>query len=89
MVDDFAREVEAFFETLPAVMATAGPGAMDRVRALRGAMAKARLVGFGIPEEYGGRTDIENGDRRFQALSDGRMPREADTLGIGLNMALP
>ena len=89
MVDDFAREVEAFFETLPAVMAAAGPGSMDRVRALRGAMAKARLVGFGIPEEYGGRTDIENGDRRFQALSDGRMPREADTLGIGLNMALP
>ena len=89
MVDDFAREVEAFFESLPAVMAAAGPGSMDRVRALRGAMAKARLVGFGIPEEYGGRTDVENGDRRFQALSDGRMPREADTLGIGLNMALP
>ena len=89
MVDDFAREVEAFFETLPAVMATAGTGAMDRVRTLRGAMAKARLVGFGIPEEYGGRTDIENGERRFQALSAGRMPREADTLGIGLNMAIP
>ena len=89
MVDDFAREVEAFFETLPAVMATAGTGAMDRVRTLRGAMAKARLVGFGIPEEYGGRTDIENGERRFQALSAGRMPREADALGIGLNMAIP
>jgi len=89
MVDDFAREVEAFFEKLPAVMAAAGPGAMDRVRALRGAMAEARLVGFGIPEEYGGRTDIENGERRFQALSTGRMPREADTLGIGLNMAVP
>jgi hypothetical protein len=51
MVDDFAREVEAFFETLPAVMAAAGPGSMDRVRALRGAMAEARLVGFGIPDE--------------------------------------
>ena len=89
MVDDFAREVEAFFEKLPAVMAAAGPGAMDRVRALRGAMAEARLVGFGIPEEYGGRTDIENGERRFQAMSTGRMPREADTLGIGLNMAVP
>ena len=58
MVDDFAREVEAFFEKLPAVMAAAGPGALSRVRALRGAMAEARLVGFGIPEEYGGRTDI-------------------------------
>jgi alkylation response protein AidB-like acyl-CoA dehydrogenase len=89
MVDDFAREVEAFFESLPAVMATAGPGALNRVRALRGAMAKARLVGFGIPEEYGGRTDIENASYRMQEIARGRMPKEDGMLGIGLNMAVP
>ena len=89
MVDDFAREVEAFFETLPAVMAAAGPGALNRVRALRGAMAKARLVGFGIPEEYGGRTDIENASYRMQEIARGRMPKEEGMLGIGLNMAIP
>ena len=89
MVDDFAREVEAFFETLPAVMAGAGPGALNRVQALRGAMAKARLVGFGIPEEYGGRTDIENASYRMQEIARGRMPKEDGMLGIGLNMAVP
>jgi alkylation response protein AidB-like acyl-CoA dehydrogenase len=89
MVDDFAREVEAFFETLPAVMAAAGPGALNRVRALRGAMAEARLVGFGIPEEYGGRTDIENASFRMQEIAGGRMPKEEGMLGIGLNMAIP
>ncbi|MFZ4113449.1 MAG: acyl-CoA dehydrogenase family protein, partial [Ilumatobacteraceae bacterium] len=52
-------------------------------------MGELGLLGIYIPEEYGGRTDIENGERRFQELSDGRMPREADRLGIGLNMALP
>jgi alkylation response protein AidB-like acyl-CoA dehydrogenase len=89
MVDDFAREVEAFFEKLPAVMAAAGPGAMDRVRALRGAMAEARLVGFGIPEEYGGRTDVENASYRMQEIARGRIPKEEGMLGIGLNMAIP
>jgi len=89
MVDDFAREVEAFFESLPAVMTAAGPGALNRVRALRGAMAKARLVGFGIPEEYGGRTDIENASYRMQEIARGRMPKEDGMLGIGLNMAVP
>jgi len=48
-----------------------------------------RLAGFGIPEAYGGRTDVPNGNRRFQELAQGRLPKEEGMLGIGLNMAVP
>ena len=89
MDDAFETEVERFFADLPTVMATAGNDVRARIRALRGFMAQRRLVGFGIDERYGGRTDVPNGARRFQELSHGRMPRENDMLGIGLGMAVP
>ena len=89
MSDSFEDEVEAFFADLPAVMQAAGQDVRERIRTLRGFMASRRLVGFGIDERYGGRTDVSNGARRFQELSHGRMPRENDMLGIGLGMAVP
>ena len=89
MVDDFEKQAEAFFATLPALMKDAGRGAEQRVRVLRAAMADAGLVGFGIPEAYGGRTDVVDGPRRFQIAAQGRLPTEDGMLGIGLNMAVP
>ena len=89
MVDDFEKQAEAFFATLPALMKDAGRGAERRVRVLRAAMADAGLVGFGIPEAYGGRTDVVDGPRRFQIAAQGRLPTEDGMLGIGLNMAVP
>ena len=89
MADSFETEVERFFVDLPAVMAAAGDAVRERIRALRTFMAARRLVGFGIDEQYGGRTDVPHGARRFQELSHGRMPRENDMLGIGLGMAVP
>ena len=89
MTDTFETEVEGFFADLPAIMESAGPRVRDRIRALRSFMAERRLVGFGIDEQYGGRTDVPHGARRFQELAHGRMPRENDMLGIGLGMAVP
>ena len=89
MADAFEQEVEAFFADLPGVMKDAGNDVRERIRALRAFMASRRLVGFGIDEQYGGRTDVPHGARRFQELSHGRMPRENDMLGIGLGMAVP
>jgi alkylation response protein AidB-like acyl-CoA dehydrogenase len=89
MVDQFEQQAEDFFASLPTLMATAGSSAEQRVRVLRQAMADAGLVGFGIPEAYGGRTDIADGARRFQIAAQGRMPAEEGLLGIGLNMAVP
>jgi alkylation response protein AidB-like acyl-CoA dehydrogenase len=52
-------------------------------------MVTHRMAGFGIPEEYGGRTDVPHASRRFQELAHGRLPKEESSLGIGLNMAVP
>ena len=85
----FEQEVEEFFAGLDAAMSVAAPDHVSRVRAYRQHLVAHRLAGFGIPEEYGGRTDVPNGARRFQELARGRLPREEGTLGIGLNMAVP
>lgn len=89
MSDSFEAEVEAFFSALPAVLSSAGLDPEARLRAYRGLLVQHRLAGFGIPEAYGGRTDIPNGNRRFQELAHGRLPKEESMLGIGLNMAVP
>ncbi|MGA0862844.1 MAG: acyl-CoA dehydrogenase family protein [Ilumatobacteraceae bacterium] len=89
MGGEFERDVEEFFVSLDSVLASVPPDPEMRVRALRADMARRRLVGFGIAEEYGGRTDITDGARRFQELSRGRMPKDDGVLGIGLNMAVP
>lgn len=89
MVDEFELGAENFFSELPGLLSQCGEGATARVRTLRGAMADAGFVGFGIPEQYGGRTDVEDGSRRFQIAARGRMPVEEGLLGIGLNMAVP
>lgn len=89
MVDSFDEETEAFFASLPMLLADAGENPESRVRVLRSAMGAARLTGFGIPEIYGGRTDVSDGARRFQRAAHGRLPAEEGMLGIGLNMAVP
>ena len=89
VADQFENEVEEFFATLPDAMSKADNGPTGRVRAYRRHLVQHRLAGFGIPEEYGGRTDVPQGARRFQELAHGRLPREESTLGIGLNMAVP
>ncbi len=89
VADQFEQEVEAFFSALPAVLESAGKDPERRLRAYRALLAQHRLAGFGIPEAYGGRTDIPNGNRRFQELAHGRLPKEDSMLGIGLNMAVP
>ncbi|MFM8625706.1 MAG: acyl-CoA dehydrogenase family protein [Actinomycetota bacterium] len=85
----FVDEVEEFFSVLPGVLSAAGNDAVARVRALRAEMAVRRLVGFGIDERWGGRTDVPEALRRFQELARGRFPKEDGILGIGLNMAVP
>ena len=89
MADQFENEVEQFFASLPDAMAKADDNSTSRVRAYRQHLVAHRLAGFGIPEEYGGRTDVAQGARRFQELAHGRLPREESLLGIGLNMAVP
>ncbi len=89
VADDFESEVERFFATLPDAMARAPHHPTGRVRAYRQHLVAHRLAGFGIPEAYGGRTDVPQGARRFQELAHGRLPKEESTLGIGLNMAVP
>lgn len=89
MSDGFEAEVQAFFAALPAVLESAGRDPVSRLRAYRGLLVQHRLAGFGIPEAYGGRTDVANGNRRFQELAHGRLPKEDGILGIGLNMAVP
>jgi alkylation response protein AidB-like acyl-CoA dehydrogenase len=87
--DQFEKDVEAFFAALPAVLDAAGPNHRTRLSAYRQLMVAHRMVGFGIPEEYGGRTDVPHANRRFQELAHGRLPKEESSLGIGLNMAVP
>ena len=89
MSDRFDADVEAFFAALPAVLESAGKDPVSRLRAYRTLLVTHRLAGFGIAEEYGGRTDVPNGNRRFQELAQGRLPKEDGILGIGLNMAVP
>ncbi len=87
--DQFEKDVEAFFAALPAVLDAAGPNHRARLSAYRQLMVTHRMAGFGIPEEYGGRTDVPHASRRFQELAHGRLPKEESSLGIGLNMAVP
>jgi len=87
--DAFDEEVERFFASLPAVLDAAGDSGVARARAWRGALFDAGLAGFGIPEQYGGRSEPADGARRLQRLSRGRVPAEEGTFGIGLNMAVP
>ncbi|MEY2766802.1 MAG: hypothetical protein RI912_464, partial [Actinomycetota bacterium] len=87
--DTFDEEVERFFAALPAVLDAAGPSGLARARAWRRALFDAGLAGFGIPGEYGGRSDPADGARRLQRLARGRVPAEESTFGIGLNMAVP
>lgn len=87
--DAFDEEVERFFASLPAVLDAAGDSGVVRARAWRGALFDAGLAGFGIPEQYGGRSEPVDGARRLQRLSRGRVPAEEGTFGIGLNMAVP
>lgn len=89
VVSTFEDEVEEFFVALPGVLAAAGDDPVDRVRALRSEMTARRLVGFGIDERWGGRTDVADASRRFQEAARGRFPKEDGILGIGLNMAVP
>jgi len=88
-VPTFEQEVEEFFEVLPGILDAAGNDLVARVRALRAEMTNRRLVGFGIDERWGGRTDVADASRRFQELARGRFPKEDGILGIGLNMAVP
>jgi alkylation response protein AidB-like acyl-CoA dehydrogenase len=87
--DQFEKDVEAFFAALPAVLDAVGPNHRARLSAYRQLMVTHRMAGFGIPEEYGGRTDVPHASRRFQELAHGRLPKEESSLGIGLNMAVP
>jgi alkylation response protein AidB-like acyl-CoA dehydrogenase len=87
--DQFEKDVEAFSAALPAVLDAVGPNHRARLSAYRQLMVTHRMVGFGIPEEYGGRTDVPHASRRFQELAHGRLPKEESSLGIGLNMAVP
>ena len=87
--DSFEASVEAFFAGLESVLSHVDGDTESRVRALRSEMVRHRLVGFGIDEKYGGRTDMPDGARRFQELARGRMPKDDGALGIGLNMAVP
>ena len=87
--DAFDEEVERFFASLPAVLDATGDSGVARARAWRGALFDAGLAGFGIPEQYGGRSEPADGARRLQRLSRGRVPAEEGTFGIGLNMAVP
>ena len=87
--DGFDAEVERFFASLPAVLEAAGGGRVARARAWRRALWDAGLAGFGIPVEYGGRSEPADGARRLQRLSRGRVPPEESTFGIGLSMAVP
>lgn len=89
VADQFEQDVEAFFSALSVVLNNAGTDPVARLRAYRGLLVQHRLAGFGIPEAFGGRTDIPNGNRRFQELAHGRLPKEDTMLGIGLNMAVP
>ena len=87
--DSFDEEVERFFASLPEVLEAAGGGRVERARAWRRALWDAGLAGFGIPVEYGGRSEPADGARRLQRLSRGRVPPEESTFGIGLSMAVP
>ena len=87
--DSFDAAVEAFFDGLDDVLAQVPNETESRVRALRAQMVRHRMVGFGIDEKYGGRTDVPGGARRFQERARGRMPKDDGVLGIGLNMAVP
>ncbi|MGA1361825.1 MAG: acyl-CoA dehydrogenase family protein [Ilumatobacteraceae bacterium] len=89
MGDSFDDEVERFFARLDDVLAAAGAGHVARARAWRRALWEAGLAGFGVPEEYGGRSEPADGARRLQRLARGRVPHEESTFGIGLNMAVP
>jgi alkylation response protein AidB-like acyl-CoA dehydrogenase len=89
VADQFEQDVEAFFAALPNALSAAGHEPNERLRAYRSLLMQHRLAGFGIPEAYGGRTDVPNGNRRFQELAQGRLPKEEGMLGIGLNMAVP
>ncbi|MFM8554254.1 MAG: acyl-CoA dehydrogenase family protein [Acidimicrobiales bacterium] len=89
MGDAFDDEVERFLSRLSGVLEAAGAGHLARARAWRRALWEAGLAGFGIPAEYGGRSEPADGARRLQRLSKGRVPPEEATFGIGLNMAVP
>lgn len=88
MGDTFDDEVNGFLDSLPAVIEKAGNDNIARAKAVRRALWDANLAGFGIPVQYGGRSEPADGARRLQRLAKGRVPSE-DGLGIGLNMAVP
>ncbi|MFM9132052.1 MAG: acyl-CoA dehydrogenase family protein [Actinomycetota bacterium] len=89
MGDAFDDEVERFFSALPAVLDEAGQSHTSRARAWRAALFDAGLAGFGIPEQYGGRSEPADGARRLQRISRGRVPSEEGTFGIGVKLAVP
>ncbi|MFM8600913.1 MAG: acyl-CoA dehydrogenase family protein [Actinomycetota bacterium] len=89
MGDAFDDEVERFFSALPAVLDAAGQSHTSRARAWRAALFDAGLAGFGIPEQYGGRSEPADGARRLQRISRGRVPSEEGTFGIGVKLAVP
>ncbi len=88
-LESFRDEVETFFDaTLPAAL-DGVTGHLARAKAWRAALYEADLAALDYPTQYGGR-DLGPDHRRVYAeVSRGRVPREDNTFGIGVGMALP
>ncbi|MGB1630084.1 MAG: acyl-CoA dehydrogenase family protein [Acidimicrobiales bacterium] len=88
-LDEFAAEVQAFFDGVPALLDSVGGSQIDRARAYRAALFDAGLAGIGYPVEYGGRNlGIAHQDV-FRQIAAPLQPPEESTFGIGIGMALP
>ena len=85
--DQFEKDVEAFFAALPAVLDAAGQNHRARLSAYRQLMVTHRMVGFGIPEEYGGSGLGLSISKQFIELHHGRMSLETE-VGVGTTFSL-
>ena len=88
-VDAFSEKVERFFaDVLPPVL-DGVDGQIRRAKAWRAALYDHGLAGLDYPRAFGGQELSADHIEAYRRISDGRVPREEATYGIGIGMALP
>ncbi len=88
--DEFRAQIETFFdETLPPILAAAGPSKLATAKAYRAALFDAGLAGLSYDPAFGGRGYPEELTTVWAEASRGRIPPEEGLFGLGIGMALP
>lgn len=88
-IDDFRRDVQAFFDDeLPRTL-DGITGQLPRAKAWRSGLFDAGLAAIDYPVEFGGRGFGSEHKAVFSEVSRGRVPREDSVFGIGVGMAMP